>query len=292
MKNQFYWIALFISSLVFGQNIQEKGLLWEISGNGLQNKSYLFGTMHIMCQGDVVLSSEIEKAIDRSQKIVLELDMGDPSIMMKMTQLSLSTDGQKISSKLEPELAQKVDEYLINNANLSLALVENLNLVTLAVQLPIFALKCPIDLGYDMLLVQEARNRNKEIVGLESLEDQIRIVFGMSDEEAIQALTYLVENNEEMVEYMKEMRETYLSGSVQALYDFTEESFNNPKYPQGDKKAMLDDRNENWIPTIEELMQDESVFIGVGAAHLAGEKGVINLLRKKGYQVKPVASGN
>lgn len=289
MKKYFYLTTLLVSGLIFGQKIEEKGLLWEISGNGMPNKSYLFGTMHIMCQGDVVLDSEVEEAIDNSRKVVLELDMGDPSVMMKMMQLSLATDGQTISDKLTPELAQKVDEYLKNNANMSLAMLENLNLVTLTMQLPIFALKCPIDLGYDMLFVQEALNREKEIVGLESLEDQIRIIFGMSDEEAIQALTYIVDNNDEMVEFMKEMREVYLGESVQALYDFTVESFNNPDYPQGDKEKMLDERNMNWIPAIESLIQENPVFIGVGAAHLAGEKGVINLLRQKGYQVEPIA---
>jgi len=57
---------------------------------------------------------------------------------------------------------------------------------------------------------------------------------------------------------------------------------------QGSEKVLLFDRNARWIPQMESAMKESPTFFAVGAGHLAGDKGVINLLRQQGYTVKPV----
>ena len=54
------------------------------------------------------------------------------------------------------------------------------------------------------------------------------------------------------------------------------------------RKCLLEVRNENWMVKMPDMMKDKSTFFAVGAAHLLGEQGMINLLRKKGYVVKPI----
>lgn len=285
-----YLFSLFIliSQFGFSQQIKEKSLLWEISGNGLKQNSYLFGTMHLMCKGDVEMTPKIQKAFDKTQSVLLELDMDDPSMMMKMMQASLSQDGKTVAEKLGKELSAKVDTILRNNSPMTLQMVNSLNLPTLSMQIGMFALDCEMDLGYDMLFVQEAKAKSLEIHGLESVELQIKTLLSQSDEESKKAIEYMVDNFGEVKAEMKKLITTYKSEDIQGLYDMTKATFEDPKYPQGNLEEFLDQRNLAWIPVIEKSIQEKPVFIGVGAAHLAGEKGVINLLKKAGYTVKAV----
>lgn len=288
MKKIFAFSLIFVFQFGLSQDIKEKSLLWEISGKGLSQPSYLFGTVHIACQGEVEMRPELQNAFDKTEQLILELDMDEPSLMTKMMQASLATDGKKVSEKLGDELSAKVDSLITAKMGMSLAMFENLNLPTISVQLGMLAIDCPMDLGYDMMLLSEAQTVKKEIKGLEKPEVQIDVLFSMTDEEAMQSISYLLNNFEEAQQQLRELLAYYRNQDVQALYNFTKESFEDPKYPQGNLEDFLDKRNENWIPVIEKEIKTTSSLIAVGAAHLAGEKGVINLLRKQGYKVKAV----
>jgi len=286
MKKITWIILLFLSQLNFAQKIQEKSLLWEISGKNLTKPSYIFGTMHVMCQGDVVLTPEIEKSLQSADQIMMELDMDDPMIMFNMMGATLSKDGKTLTEKLGEDLSKKVDAILQERAKISLAMLDNLNLQALSMQLGLLGLSCPMELGYDMLLTQEAQKNGKEIFGLETVEEQLKVLMEQSDEETLKAISFMVNNFSEVEKELMTMVETYKARDVQKLYDIAFESYKDPKYPQVKLEEMLDNRNKNWIPILENAMKDKSLFIAVGAAHLAGENGVINLLRKQGYTVK------
>ena len=231
---------------------------------------------------------ELQNAFDKTEQLILELDMDEPSLMTKMMQASLATDGKKVSEKLGDELSAKVDSLITAKMGMSLAMFENLNLPTISVQLGMLAIDCPMDLGYDMMLLSEAQALKREVKGLETPEAQIDVLFAMTNEDAMQSISYLVNNFDEAEQQLRELLEYYRNQDVQALYNFTKESFEDPKYPQGNLEDFLDKRNENWIPVIEKEIKTTPSLIAVGAAHLAGEKGVINLLRKQGYKVKAV----
>lgn len=288
MKKITWIILLFLSQLNFAQKIQEKSLLWEISGKNLTKPSYIFGTMHVMCQGDVVLTPEIEKSLQSADQIMMELDMDDPMIMFNMMGATLSKDGKTLTEKLGEDLSKKVDAILQERAKISLAMLDNLNLQALSMQLGLLGLSCPMELGYDMLLTQEAQKNGKEIFGLETVEEQLKVLMGQSDEETLKAISFMVNNFSEVEKELMTIVETYKARDVQKLYDIAFESYKDPKYPQVKLEEMLDNRNKNWIPILENAMKSKSLFIAVGAAHLAGENGVINLLRKQGYTVKAI----
>jgi len=288
MKRLIAILLLVLFQFGISQEIKENALLWEISGNDLSQPSYLFGTVHIACQGEVEMRPELQSAFDETEQLILEMDMDDLSLMTTMMQASIATDGKKVSEKLGETLTGKVDSLMQTSMGMGLAMFENLNLPTLSVQLGMLAINCPMDLGYDMLLMTEAQAAQKEVKGLESVEAQIEVLLSMPDEEAKQAISYLVENFEEAQNQLEEMLNLYRNQEVQSLYDFTKSSFEDPKYPQGNIEEFLDQRNENWIPVIEKEIKTKPSFIAVGAAHLAGDKGVINLLKKQGYTVKAV----
>lgn len=219
MKKITWIILLFISQLNFAQKIQEKSLLWEISGKNLTKPSYIFGTMHVMCQGDVVLTPEIEKSLQSADQIMMELDMDDPMIMFNMMGATLSKDGKTLTEKLGEDLSKKVDAILQERAKISLAMLDNLNLQALSMQLGLLGLSCPMELGYDMLLTQEAQKNGKEIFGLETVEEQLKILMGQSDEETLKAISFMANNFSEVEKELMTMVETYKARDVQKLYD-------------------------------------------------------------------------
>ena len=280
--------------LIFGfqlgnaQEIKEKALLWEISGNKLEKPSYLFGTLHLACEGDVEMRPEIQNAFDASENLILEIAMDDPALMTKMMQASISTDGKTISEKLGKDLAVKVDSLLQEKMGTGLNSFDQLNLPTLSAQMSLLSLDCPMALGYDMVLTLEAEQIKKEVLGLESIEKQIEVLFSQSDEEAIQTIQYIVDNLDEFILETQQLMELYKQQNIQEMYNFTKRAFDDPKYPSGNIEKFLDERNQNWIPIIEKHIQSRPSFIAVGAAHLAGEQGVIQLLRNQGFTVKAI----
>ena len=163
-----------------------------------------------------------------------------------------------------------------------------MNLQTLSMQIGIFALDCQLDLGYDMLFVQEAMTAGKPIEGLESVDFQIQTLLSQSDEESKKAIEYIINNFGEIKSQMNQMLSLYKTEDVHGLYDLTKDAYDDPDYPQMKMETLLNDRNLNWIPIIESKIKEKSVFIAVGAAHLGGENGVIRLLQKQGYQVEAV----
>src|SRR5690606_39521701 len=88
MKKIFAFSLIFVFQFGLSQDIKEKSLLWEISGKGLSQPSYLFGTVHIACQGEVEMRPELQNAFDKTEQLILELDMDEPSLMTKMMQAS------------------------------------------------------------------------------------------------------------------------------------------------------------------------------------------------------------
>src|SRR5690606_31477486 len=184
MKRLIAILLLVLFQFGISQEIKENALLWEISGNDLSQPSYLFGTVHIACQGEVEMRPELQSAFDETEQLILEMDMDDPSLMTTMMQASIATDGKKVSEKLGETLTGKVDSLMQTRMGMGLAMFENLNLPTLSVQLGMLAINCPMDLGYDMLLMTEAQAAQKEVKGLESVEAQIEVLLSMPDEEA------------------------------------------------------------------------------------------------------------
>ncbi|MFA7447500.1 MAG: TraB/GumN family protein, partial [Weeksellaceae bacterium] len=211
--------------LIFGfqlgnaQEIKEKALLWEISGNKLEKPSYLFGTLHLACEGDVEMRPEIQAAFDASENLILEIAMDDPALMTKMMQASISTDGKTISEKLGKDLAVKVDSLLLEKMGTGLNSFDQLNLPTLSAQMSLLSLDCPMALGYDMALTLEAEQIKKEVLGLESIEKQIEVLFSQSDEEAIQTIQYIVDNLDEFILETQQLMELYKQQNIQEMYN-------------------------------------------------------------------------
>jgi uncharacterized protein YbaP (TraB family) len=288
MKKTLLFYFSLLSIGLFSQEIKEKSLLWEISGKGLSKPSYLFGTMHIMCEGEAQMNDKLTQALEKSEKIIMEIDMDDPNLFMDMFAAAMAKDGVPLTQKLGENLAPKVDSLMQAKMGISLNMMDNITPQAMGMQIGVLALKCKMGMGYDMLISEDAKQRGVEILGLETIEDQVKALNSQTDEEAIQAISYMINHFEETEAEMVNILDLYKKEDLPGLFDVVSKSYKDPKYPQAKIEELLDNRNKNWIPMIEEQVKINSVFIAVGAAHLPGKTGVIQLLRTKGYTVKAI----
>lgn len=280
MKRLIQSSLLILASLLGGStNAQttENTLLWEISGKGLTKPSYLYGTVHMMCESDFKMTNKTLNAFSKSDKLALEIDMDAPSELMAMQQSAMSKE--PLSKTLNPEDYKKLDAFLQEKLGQGAKTFENYTLMTIMSMVMFKSLNCPPKM-YEFEFMKMATERKIETIGLEKLNDQLNFLSkAYSDHEMIDQLKHYG------ADYFKELIPVYNSEQIQKIYELTTDA----KFmDKEDKKWMLDIRNNNWVKKMPELMKKESVFFAVGAAHLDGEQGVIQLLKKAGYNVKPI----
>ncbi|WP_149205971.1 TraB/GumN family protein [Flavobacterium johnsoniae] len=284
MKNLF---KLFIAALIFfGLKTQaqpqspklENSLLWEVSGNGLSKPSYLYGTIHMICSSDYFLTDKTKRAFESSEKLMLEINFSDPKEMSQMQQLAMGKE--PLSKKLTPEQLAKLDDILKKTTGMTVKQVDSFSLLTVMSLISMKTFGCADLKFYEMEFIEQAKKRNIEIGGLESVKDQFVILENAYTNDEIIAML-----DESVPEETAKLVSTYKAENIESLYDITtDERFTSKKT----KKIILDERNLNWVKSMAELIRKQSVFFAVGSAHLGGEFGVINLLRKAGYKVKPI----
>jgi uncharacterized protein len=262
---------------------EENSLLWKISGNGLEQESYLFGTIHLICQDRFKMEERILNALNKSKKIALEIDMSDQNMMMEMQRLSVNADFKNIKDEFEPEQGKAVDEFLQKKYGVGLEQLGVLKPFVLSTMVLTKMLPCEEISSYEMFFVQNAQDAEIPMVGLETIADQVKLFDHIPLETQLNDLGDLV-TDENAIQEFESLVAAYLNEDIELLYELItkNEMFQN----YGD--LLLVDRNQKWIPIIEDLVREQTTFIAVGSGHLASETGVIQLLRDAGYEVEPV----
>lgn len=261
----------------------ENSTLWEVSGNGLTKPSYIAGTFHIMCSQDFEIKSKVMKALEKSDQFVMEINYTDPAEMTAMQKM-YQTD-KKLSDQLTPAEAKELDKILVDYGT-DLKKMDNSSSQALYALISMKAIPCPqteIKL-YEIELLKNALKSKKKVFGLEKVEDQMTSINKAYD---LKAVIQQLKMGKEYEILLKEMIAAFKKEDVKSLYTlFKNDKIMNAKQ----EKAMLTDRNNNWAEKMPEMMKKESSFFAVGGAHLMGENGVIQLLRSKGYTLKPISS--
>lgn len=265
------------------QSNDQSSLLWKVSGNGLTEESYLFGTIHIICADRFLMDDRIKNAFQSTDQLVMELDMSDPDLQQKMAAISMNSGMKNIQSEMNEEDAKKLDEFLVESYGAGLTQLGVLKPFVLTSMVMIKQLPCEEVVSYEEFFTSLATDQNKPVKGLETVEYQMGIFDQIPEELQLAELAKMLTSDDSEAEFEK-MVATYLSEDLDKLYDLMKNSDTMAKY----QDIILDNRNRNWISQMDSAMKNSSVFFAVGGGHLAGENGIINLLRKGGYKVEPV----
>lgn len=281
MNKKLITLCVFMLS-IFQINAQQtsKGLLWEISGNGLSQPSYLYGTIHLICPDKFFLPKNTAEKFKNTQQVFLEIDMDDPQMMFKTQKLMMSADGKKLKDLMNESDYKLFNEYFKKNIGMDVA--------AFGTAKPMFYMSialmksagCPIPKSYEEHFVKEAKSENKEILGLETIEEQMALLNNAPIQQQIDWLMEIVNEAEKGNETYDQILDLYKKQDIEALTKMISEKMVGMK---GIEDEMLDKRNQNWIPIIEKNIKQKPTFFAVGAGHLGGEKGVLKLLQQKGY---------
>lgn len=262
----------------------ENSLLWEISGRGLAKPSYLFGTIHLICPTDFSLSDSLKSTLSRTQQVALEMDMDDPGMMAGMMKTMNMTAGNELKKLVTQQEYERLDRFFKDSVHVGLAMFERAKPFVLMGPLFNTVLDCQPQ-SYEMALVELAGKQKTEVIGIETLEEQMAIFDTIPYKDQAKMLLNLIDSLPSARKEFKTLIALYKAQNINELYGMTLKS---EFGMEGNEEVMLFARNRKWIPRIRRIASAKPTFFAVGAAHLGGEKGVIALLRKEGFTVTAV----
>jgi len=287
MKTKFLFLFFLCTSLSFTSYAQsiENALLWKVSGNNLETSSYLYGTIHLACEVNV--SEDVEKAFESTEQLALEINMADPNMMTIMMQNMYMKEGKSLSDFTSDDELKVLESFFEGKVQgMNFSMMKNIKPFFLSSMALTSFLSCTKPQGYDMYFLEKAKSAEKSILGLERIQDQLNMIDKVPYEEQVEDLLQMAKaTDDKNSQSLDKMIKLYEAKDLDGLMNFmmTQDSKMN-LYTED----FLDNRNKNWIPVIEKSAKEHSTFFAFGAAHLAGANGVVNLLRKAGYQVEPV----
>lgn len=266
----------------------EKSLLWEVSGNGLTKPSYLYGTIHMICKDDASLGDSLLSAVERSDRVYFEVDLDNlMEILTAFSKFKMKND-TTLADLLSREDYEKVKAYMEEQGGLlPFSQLEKYKPMLASSMLMQNGIGCESPVSMEQLIMEEAKKKKKSIYGLETLAYQASIFDSIPYKlQAEQLVKYATAGDDtKAIQQFEEMVQAYKDQDIEKLGAFIN-SDEDGLSEYGD--ILINNRNRNWISKLKTLMPDKGLTIAVGAGHLPGEQGLINLLRKEGYTVKPV----
>lgn len=279
-------ISLIFSLLfLFGtqSQIEQSALLWEVKSKDSKSISYVFGTMHLMDVDLFLFPKKLEKTLLKTDVLCMELVSVNPNLSpdaLFMKDKSLSdlfsiNQMDSIYNWAESNLLMKKEQFDENFKNAKPFL-----LMQFILQASLPTNSKSYEKEFEALADQKLIMK-----GLETIDQQLNLFDGLVDKDQVEMVMSTLRNEEKSKKSFEEMQQIYLTQNLNELYAFVKKENDSPI---GNSRKFLEDRNLNWIPQMKELMKTQSVFFAVGAAHLAGPEGIIELLIKEGYQLTPI----
>lgn len=266
-------------------NKDDNSLLWEISGNRLSKPSYLFGTIHLICKDDLRISKNLEKAIKEAEEVYFEMDLDDPSNTLGAMLYMNMKNGKTLKDLYTIEEYDRLFNYFRDSLKFPIAMMQKMKPSFLEALLFTKLLPCKKAVGLETELMKIAKENKKEIKGFETIAFQASVLDSIPYEEQAKSLLKTIDSLDHYKKYFDTMLLAYSSQKIKSIEDF----MNKKEFGMDEHKdVLLYKRNSDWVGQLKNILTKKSVFVAVGAGHLLGEKGVIALLKKEGYTLRPI----
>ncbi|MCC5938045.1 MAG: TraB/GumN family protein [Lunatimonas sp.] len=269
--------------LTFPVTGQDQGVFWEISGNGLSKPSYLMGTVHLLCEDELQLGGVLTEKLAGSKALILEVDLDDPNLAISMMSKMHNEGGESITDYLSDGEYKEIRNLLMERTGVDIGMLKKLRPFMLMSLIYPSLLECETK-SYESELMKLAKSTKAEIHGLESVDDQLSVFDQIPlDEQYRSFYEYAMDLDKGRVEFQRLIK-AYRDEDIELLVKMVSES---PEY-RDYQDILLDNRNLNWIEPMGKWMREGPVFFAVGAGHLGGENGLIQLLKNEGYRLKRI----
>ena len=263
----------------------DSALFWSISKQG-EPAGFLLGTIHSEDPRVLDFPLELIDKLSANQVFAMEIVPDLPTIQ-RLTEYMQYQDGTTLESRVGPDrynrLRSALIEYRVPAGWLTRMKVWAA-MMTLSVP--------PPETGFfmDFSLSLRAAGAGLNVVGLETLEQQLSFMEDMLMEQQLMLLDQALKEHDKIGEIHQQMVDNYLTGDLQALKSQTEEQLEQlePEAKQYFIEQGIDMRNRRMLESLLSHLQTDRVFVAVGALHLPGDAGLIQLLRNRGYQLTPL----
>ena len=280
-------------------------LLYKISGNDLEKPSYIIGTHHLANVGFVEKINGVKEALTETEQVYGELKwdvMTNPDSLKAMQERMMLPEGQTLKTILTPEQYKRLDAFMTAKmgAGMSNPMVEaqmgKLTPMALVTQFQVLLFlmnhmgEFDPSSTFDQYFQAQAQKNNLPCGGLETMSFQAQVLYGSTPmERQVEQLMCLIDNEQFNVQMLEEMTKAFYAQDLDALKKAMDVKLGTScdSTPE-EEAALIDNRNADWLTKMPAIMKQAPTFFAVGAGHLLGEKGVLQLLRNAGYTVEGV----
>lgn len=297
-------IILVLLVALFATANSDAQLLYRISGKNLKKASYVFGTFHIASTPFVEKVAGVRQALDETSQVYGEVkwdDMTNPdSLRMMQARMALPA-GKTLKALLPAGQYKKLDSFLVKYMGVGLgnpmverqmgtmqpaALLTQLTMLQyLSAHMGEFDPTNTIDQYFQL----QAKNNSEKIGGLETLSCQLGVLFGAQLKRQVEQLGCFLDNPDYYAQLTERMAKAYYAQDINALADIMNEKFSATCDATPEELATLVyGRNAAWARKMPAIMSDAPTLFVVGAGHLPGDRGLLCLLKKAGYDVEAV----
>lgn len=263
----------------------EQGILWRIDGASAQ-PSYLLGTIHSDDARVTTLPPTVSQIFQQTDSFSGEIEMDLPSLM-QASQATLLSEEENLQQLLDPALYQQTVQLLATYGMPELV-VQRMKPWAAAVTL---SLPQPqTGLFLDMLLYTQAASQGKRVYGLETVPEQVGAMEAIPRDMQISMLRDAVAQYDQLDQIIEQLIKAYLQRDLSALEAISDRAMQNgdARVARLFESEVVVNRNHRMVERMQPRLQEGNAFIAVGALHLTGKDGLLNLLRNKGYRVSAV----
>lgn len=285
-------LSLAILIAVFPASAQ---IFYKVEGNGLAAPSYLFGTHHLAPLSFLDNFSDLPEAMKQTQAVVGEIDMtGNPmQLQMEMSKYMMAPADSTLSALVSPDLyADMCRKFkpLSPMEGLELPMLDGMRpmVVTTMISLSMIQKSLP---GFDPTQQLDShfqkiyKEAGKSVIPLETASQQAELLYCSTPIlKQLETLQEALDSPKKIEDSADRLNKAYLNQDLEDMISLSKQENDDPAF----MLAMLDRRNHNWMQVLPEIMAARPSLVVVGALHLAGEEGLVNLLRKAGYTVTAI----
>ncbi|MBX2893989.1 MAG: TraB/GumN family protein [Cyclobacteriaceae bacterium] len=266
---------------------QENSILWEISGNGITKSSYLFGTLKFTGEKEFYFPQEAKDRIKRADLFAIE-DQVDHHAQHELNKALHFPKGESLATHTTPEQYNQVVNLFEKELGISKSTFQakyaHLKPLAISVAITRLALGEGVKF-YDIELLKFAKANKVKTYSLEKVDREAAALNSFPISEQVLALlhgvTFFKEQKEEFIKLMND----YPQGKLDEIFEYT-------LHPLDNNEKFIEEfyykRNEEWLPKIEKMIKSNVAFLSIGIGHLEGERGILALLKDKGYTLTPV----
>lgn len=261
--------------------LKKESLLWKFKKPNESRTHFILGTMHVSSEEAYAPVTMAKHFMEQCQIYAGEMDLDDPELD-RIGEVFINDDGKILQDIIGDKKYGKYKKILSKAFDVDLDQISHFRPLVISNMIAESILTKSYDLALDHFLWQYAQAMGLEMKGLESASDQFRIMRLIPLDNQLKALRSCTKNVSKFRKKVLELSELYKQGELTKLYKTSKTSMG------GLRKLMIYDRNQYMVNNLIPLTSQGATFCAVGAAHLAGGKGMLKKLKSEGFKVSPI----